>query len=144
MRNAFDNVLMMVEQYSHSLFLELVTSSCTSSALISIFQQRILGTFGPPSSVVTDRSSLFTSSVELLQVGANQHLATMGHPQSNGVAENIVRMAQEILCCYQDKKKWFEVLPEVALVLNACPSHSSGASPYFILFGQALAQGLMQ
>lgn len=77
-------------------------------------------------------------SKELSRIGAERRLATTGHPQCNGVAENTVGLAKakEILPRYRDKRRWAEVLPEVALALNTWPSRFSGASPYFILFGQ--------
>lgn len=139
LKDRFDSVLVMVERYSRFVLLEPVSSSCTSSDLITIFRRRILAVFGPPSSVVTDRGSLFTSRAwqkELSQLGAERHLATTGHPQSNGVAENAVGLAKEILKRYRTKRRWAEVLPEVMIALNSRPSRTSKVSPYYVLFGQ--------
>jgi len=134
-----DAVLVLVERFSRFVHLVPVPSNISTDQLLEIFQRRIVSVYGVPSILVTDRGSLFTSRLfrrALCSLGIDHRVATTGHPQTNGVAENAVNLAKTVLKTLRDRQRWSRHLAEAEFALNTRPSRTTKLSPYYVMFGQ--------
>jgi transposase InsO family protein len=71
-------------------------------------------------------------------IGTQAVLASVYHPQSNGVVERANGKISSAIKkrLLEDKKgKWAEQLPEVICALNTTESHATGFTPFRLMYG---------
>jgi len=107
----------------------------------SVFMDRVIGRFGAPAEVVTDRGGEFEKEFsDLLQRCMIDHRFTSPeHPQADGLAERIVQTCKRALRKISVEKgsvaAWDDELPWIALGYRCSVQESTGYSPYFLLYG---------
>src|SRR5436309_14753900 len=84
---AYNTILMVIDYFIKMAKYFPVRTTITAADLAKLFHQHIVCSFGTPSSIVTDRGSLFTSqywSSLCFHMKARQKLSTMFHLQTDG------------------------------------------------------------
>lgn len=113
------------------------TADRTARAILD----RVVGTFGMPQSLLSDRGAQFRSEmVQTLtkQLGIRQLFTTVGHPQTDGQAENAVKVVKTMLrkFCERHHDDWDLFLPMLAAAHNSVVHSSTGETPFFANFGR--------
>jgi len=95
---------------------------------------------GLPNTIVSDRDAKFTSAVwkslmEMMQI--QTCMSTARHQQTNGQAENAVKMAKNCLRSFADYKgrNWEELAPLIEYALNNSISSATGCTPFSLAYG---------
>lgn len=100
-----------------------------------------IGTFGAPSSVISDRDKLWTSvfwKALMRRTGTSFHMTTSLHPQADGRSERTNRMVGQVLRAFAAKRqgKWLESLSSVEFPINNALNVSMGFSPFKLILGR--------
>ena len=98
----------------------------------------ILKGFGTPQSIISDMDSLFLSQFwksMCLGLKVSHSTATARHQQTDGQAENAVKVVKRILGKLQTDGNWEAHIANCEHAINNSISHSTGFSPYFLVFG---------
>ena len=95
---------------------------------------------GFPDTIVSDRDTKFTSKVwENLckEAGIDQAMSTSRHQQTDGLAENGVKMMKRVLRKYavNTTNPWNETLHMVEFALNSSVSSVTGFTPFYLAYG---------
>jgi hypothetical protein len=104
------------------------------------FLTHVVRTHGLPSSVISDRGSLFTSPFwkRIMEaMGTSRTLSTAFHPESDGQMERINAILEQYLwayCNYQHNH-WKQLLPMAEFCYNNSQSETTKVSPIFANFG---------
>jgi transposase InsO family protein len=111
-------------------------AATVADALLTWFSR-----FGYPKSIQSDQGREFCNAVILhlsstLEIGYD--LSAPHHPQSNArVERNIGTVKSKIATlAASTNKPWHTVLPLVISAINRIPRRSTGATPFFLLFGR--------
>ncbi len=96
------------------------------------FMEQWVAVFGIPSTITTDRGTLFESAIftKLANVvGTNRIRSTAYFPQANGQVECLLRQLKAALTAQGDPTKLTEVLPlvilDIRIAVNAEKNHPS-------------------
>jgi hypothetical protein len=96
--------------------------------------------FGIPSTIVSDRDTIFTSKFwgclhDLL--GTELKMSTSFHPETDGTSERSNKTIIESLRHFVDSShaNWPELLPKVVASINMSKSLATGFSPFELVFG---------
>ena len=103
-----------------------------------VIENWILNGFGSPASIVSDMDSLFLSSFWISmckELKIEHKTATARHQQTDGQAENAVKIVKRILGKLQIDGNWESHISNCEHAINNSISHSTGYSPYFLVFG---------
>jgi hypothetical protein len=100
----------------------------------------IIGPHGMPKSMVSDRDPRITAKFwqELQRVlGSEVKLSTAFHPQSDGQSEREIQTLITALRGYVGEMSddWDEYLPAIELAFNSKVQASTGASPFYLVYG---------
>ena len=131
-------VMVAVEHYSKHL--ELVPiSNKEPSTTAAAFAAAVLGRYGSPAEVLTDRGGEWHKEFEqlLLDCMIDHRHTSASHPAANGLTERCVattKRALSKLCAEEGSHiTWDLQLPWVMLGYNASPQKSTGFSPYQLM-----------
>ncbi|MBW0547217.1 hypothetical protein O181_086932 [Austropuccinia psidii MF-1] len=113
--DSFDSILVIVDRFSKMAVFIPLMSSITSLDLAHLFIKNILSNHGLPSSIVSDRGSLFVSSFwtnccQKLKIPRD--LSTAYHPETHGQTERVNQILEQYLSMYvsynqDDWDTWF-------------------------------------
>ncbi|MBW0583190.1 hypothetical protein O181_122905 [Austropuccinia psidii MF-1] len=113
--NSFDSILVIVDRFSKMVIFIPTMSSITSLDLAHLFIKNIFSKHGLPSSIVSDRGSLFVSSFwtnlcHKLKIA--RYLSTAYHQETDGQTERVNKILEQYLWmyvgCHQDDwNTWF-------------------------------------
>jgi hypothetical protein len=104
------------------------------------FLTHVVRTHGLPSSVISDRGSLFTSTFwkRIMEaMGTSRNWSTAFHPECHGQTERINAILEQYLrayCNYQ-QNNWKQLLPMAEFCYNNSQSETTKVSPFFVNFG---------
>jgi hypothetical protein len=104
------------------------------------FLTHVVRTHGLPSSVISDRGSLFTSTFwkRIMEaMGTSRNWSTAFHPECDGQTERINAILEQYLrayCNYQ-QNNWKQLLPMAEFCYNNSQSETTKVSPFFVNFG---------
>ena len=109
--------------------------------LLYFYMEAISLSSGPPTRLLSDRGTSFTSSIieELCKILGIQWLQTTPyHPQTNRLVERSHQMIMHMIGKLGEDKKadWPSHLAEIVHVYNATQSTVTGYSPHYLMFGQ--------
>lgn len=111
------------------------------SWLIEIFSM-----FGWPAVLVCDRGSQFESAMFNKFLADNNiklNFASVGHHQTNGLAERAIRTVEDMLrTSVLDQADWDVALPKLIAAYNASINFSTKESPFKLLFGHNMSTPL--
>ncbi|MBW0572713.1 hypothetical protein O181_112428 [Austropuccinia psidii MF-1] len=101
--NSFDSILVIVDRFSKMAASIPTMSSITSLYLAHLFIKNIFAKHSLPSSIVSDRGSLFVSSFWTnlcQQLKISRDLSTAYHPETDGKAERVNQILEQCLQIY--------------------------------------------
>ena len=113
----------------------------TAPELAATTMRTIIGPHGMPLSIVSDRDPRITSRMwrELQRLlGCKTQLSTANHPQTDGQSEREIQTLITALRSYVNDAgdDWDEFLPAMELAFNSKVQASTGASPFYLVYGQ--------
>ena len=111
-----------------------------ASELAATTLRTIIGPHGMPKSIVSDRDPRLTArfSQELQRVlGSEAKMSTAMHAQTDGQSEREIQTLITALRSYVDElgDDWDEYLPALELAFNSKVQASTGASPFYLVYG---------
>jgi hypothetical protein len=104
------------------------------------FLTHVVRAHGLPSSIISDRGSLFTSQFwkrVMEAMGTTRNLSTAFHPESDGQTERVNAILEQYLrayCNYQ-QDNWNQLLPMAEFCYNNSRSGTTKVSPFFANYG---------
>lgn len=114
-------------------------SSVSASDIIRWLRQ-VFRRLGTPKQITTDHGSQFDSNEFRLfcnNIGTELHLTTVGHHESNGLAEREIQTIEKMLRTSIDEQQdWSLVLQRCVKAYNSRKHASTGFSPHVLMFGQ--------
>ncbi|MBW0558015.1 hypothetical protein O181_097730 [Austropuccinia psidii MF-1] len=127
--NSFDSILDIVDRFSKMAVFIPTISSITSLDLAHLFIKNIFSKNGLPSSMVSDRGSLFVSSFWTnlcQQLNISKDLSTAYHPEADGQTERVNQILEQYLWIYVSNHQdgWNTWLPLAEFAYNSS-DHSS-------------------
>ena len=135
-------VYVMIDKFSK--WIEYMPLVNTTAEKATEMLDGIIHRFGLPNSIITDLGSTFTGSAFwdfCDDRGIKVKYVSVAHPRANGQAERANDMLLDGLkkrLFRHDGKypgRWIKDLLAVVWGLRTQPSHSTGVSPYFMVFG---------
>jgi hypothetical protein len=138
-----NNVILVVvnrlTKYAHFLPL---AHPYSAQKVADLFIDNICKLHGPPSVIVSDQDTIFTSVVwkeifAALKVTLN--FSTAHHPETDGQTERVNQCLEQYLCCmaFKEPKKWCNWIPAAEMWYN-CSYHTMiKMSPFEALYKYA-------
>ncbi|MBW0517207.1 hypothetical protein O181_056922 [Austropuccinia psidii MF-1] len=139
--NFFGSILVIVDRFSKMAVFIATMSSITSLDLAHLFIKIIFSKHGLPSSIASERGSVFVSSLwtnicQKLKI--SRDLSTAYHPETDGQNERVNQILEQYLQMYvsyhQDDWNTWISLDEFAY--NNSDHSSTKQSPFFIVYGR--------
>lgn len=118
------------------------STTITATALADIFLNTIFRHHGLPEVIISDRDPKFTSKfwASLFKtLGTRLNMSTARHPQTDGQSERTNRTLEEMLRAYVQPPRhddWDKHLPALEFAHNDSVQASTGATPFFLNYGQ--------
>ncbi|MBW0545531.1 hypothetical protein O181_085246 [Austropuccinia psidii MF-1] len=139
--NSFDSILVIVDRFSKMAVFIPTMSSITSLDLAHLFIKNIFSKHGLPSSIVSDRGSLFVSSFWTnlcQQLNISRDLSTAYHPETDGQTERVNQILEQYLWMYVSyhQDDWNTWLPLAEFSYNNSDHSSTKKSPFFTVYGR--------
>ena len=137
----YDEVLTVTDRASKMVHLLATRSETSASQIAEQFLKEVVRLHGLPTSVISDRDSVFTSAFweELTaQLGMKNCPSTPFHPQANGQAERTnqtVKQTLRTLHATRQAVPWVKLLPLVEIAINNAPIANTEFSPYYLNSG---------
>ena len=131
-------IMVAVEHYSKHLELIAIPNKDPSTTAAA-FAAAVLGRYGSPAEVLTDRGGEWMQEFEhlLLDCMIDHRHTSASHPAANGLAERCVQTTKRALSklCAEEGNQvnWDLQLPWVMLVYNASTQQSTGLLPYQLM-----------
>ncbi|MBW0572467.1 hypothetical protein O181_112182 [Austropuccinia psidii MF-1] len=138
--NSFDSILVIVDRFSKMAVFIPTMSSIPSLDLTHLFIKDIFSINGLPSSIVSDRGSLFASSFGTnlcQQLNISRDLSTAYHPETHGQTETVYQIIEQYLWMYVTYQyDWNTWLPLSEFAYNKSDHSSTKQSPFFTVYGR--------
>ncbi|MBW0590108.1 hypothetical protein O181_129823, partial [Austropuccinia psidii MF-1] len=133
--DSFDSILVIVDRIPKMAVFIPTMSSINSLDLAHIFSKN-----GLPSSIVSDRGSLFVSSFWTnlcQQLNISRDLSTAYHPETDGQTERVNQILEQYLRMYfsYHQDDWNTWLPLAEFSYNNSDHSSTKQSPFFTVYG---------
>ena len=136
-RTGFDAILVFVDRLTKMVHLAATTSDCDAFETARLFLANVWRLHGLPSTIVTDRGSVFTShffSQLCVSLGVRQLMSTAFHPSTDGQTERANRVMEDTLRAFvspnQDDRD--ALLPMVEFAINNAVQASTGETPFYL------------
>jgi transposase InsO family protein len=135
-------ILTVVDRFSKAAHFIALGHPYTATSVARVFFSEIVRLHGFPSSIVSDRDPVFTSSFwrELFSLaGVKLQFSTAFHPQSDGQSEATNKIISMYLrCLVGDRPRtWLEWLPWAEFCYNSSYQQSLKTSPFEVVYGRA-------
>ncbi|MBW0547779.1 hypothetical protein O181_087494 [Austropuccinia psidii MF-1] len=139
--NSFDSILVIVDRIPKMVVFIPTMSSITSLDLTHLFIKNISSKHGLPSSIVSDRGSLFvsffwTNLCQTLKISID--ISTSYHPETDGQTERVNQILEQYLQMYfsYHQDDWNTWLPLAEFSYNNSDHSSAKQSPFFTVYGR--------
>ena len=126
--NKHDTIVVIVDRLTKYVTLVATTDKLSSEGFAQLWVDHLVPKHGCPESIVSDRDVRFT-------MGANSHMSTAFHPQTDGQTERMNRLLEETLrhsVCY-NQSDWDRHLQMASFAINNVVSESTKDSPFHLL-----------
>lgn len=138
----FNAILVVVDKFSKRVRFIPCRKTINAEQTALLLIERVADPNGAFKGISSDRGSVFVSDVFRSiweRAGVMQSLATANHPESTGQAERYVRAVVEALrvTLRSSQEDWSEVLPLIAMSMNAAPHSVHGISPFEVDTGRS-------
>jgi hypothetical protein len=135
-------ILVVVDRMTKMAHFISLAHPYTTTTLAQAFMDNIFKLHGPPTSIVTDRDTIFTSHLwqkVFKTMNVKLNLTTAYHPQSDGQSERVNQCLENYLRCmvFQKPKKWAAWLPLAEWWYNTSYHTALKVSPFQALYGYA-------
>ena len=132
-------IAVLVDKFSKYVCLEPCAKEIDAVQTAQIFLRRIVGDFGVPQVVISDRGPQFAAEVWqriLALIGSQVALASTHHPQSDGQSERMIQTLLRMVRSYAQTvaEQWEALLPMMQFALNNAPSSAGKYSPFQVLY----------
>lgn len=117
-------------------------TTCTAEETAKLLLAHVFADHGLPDSNITDRGSVFTGTfwTTLLQSLGTQHCKTTAfHPQSDGQAERVNRVLEDMLRHYvgsTHQTDWDVYLPRAQFAINNSRHSATSTTPFRLNYGR--------
>ena len=133
--------LVIVDKFSKYVLLEPVSRTVDAEETAEVFMRRVVGQFGVPSVVISDRGPQFTSRLWqalLKSMGARSALAASHHPQTDGQTERAIQTILRLLRVFisESEGRWRTLLPLLQYAINDAYCEAIKATPFRLLYGR--------
>ena len=138
--NGYNSIWVIVDRLTKMAHFIPCRDDYTAQQYASLFIPNIFRLHGLPSSIISDRGSVFTSEFtrelcKLLKI--RQNMSTAFHPQTDGQTERINALLEQYLrgyCNYQ-QDNWLDFLSLAEFSHNNKISSTTGMTPFFANYG---------
>ncbi|MBW0508459.1 hypothetical protein O181_048174 [Austropuccinia psidii MF-1] len=139
--NNFDSILVVVDRFSKMAIFITTYGAITALELAQIFISHVFFKHGLPVSIVSDRGSLFVSSIWTnlcKQLKISRDLSTSFHPETDGHTERVNQILERYLWMYVSyhQDDWHTWLPLAEFAYNNAENSSTKQSPFFRIYGR--------
>ncbi|CAK9783625.1 unnamed protein product [Cutaneotrichosporon oleaginosum] len=130
----FSTILVIVDRFSKMAVFTPCKKTATAEDWARMFVDKVYCRFGLPSSVVTDRGSVFTSKFWRTMadiLGVKHRLSTAYHPQTDGQTEIVNKALGQYLRVFGNyaSSNWASLLPQAEFWYNSSTHSTLGMSP---------------
>jgi IS30 family transposase len=141
-KDGFTHIFIAV--YKFTKWVEVKSSASITSSKVVEFIREIMYRFGVPNDIITDNGTWFTVREFkdfCADLGTKINYASLSHSQSNGQVERSNAMIlQGLKPRIFDRLnpyagKWVKELPSVLWALHTTPSHTTGHTPFSLVYG---------
>jgi hypothetical protein len=138
--NGFDSILVVIDRFTKLGHFLPCVKTMNSNQLAELFLKEIIRLHGLPSSIVSDRGSIFVSqfwSGLMKLLGIEQKLSTAYHPQTDGQTERLNSVLEQYLRCYTNyqQSNWVQLLPLAEIAYNSSYHTALKSTPMFAAYG---------
>ena len=139
--NGFNAILVVIDRLTKMAHFMPTHDTVDAPGLAKLLQDNIWRLHGIPSSIISDRGSLFTSIFwkslsKLLKTEIN--LSTAFHPQTDGQTERTDAALEQYLRIYSNYQQdnWVDLLTTAEFAFNNTVSATTGMTPFFANYQQ--------
>ncbi|GJX06852.1 putative reverse transcriptase domain-containing protein [Tanacetum coccineum] len=141
MPSGYDSIWVIVDQLTKSAHFLLMKKTDSIEKLTQLYLKEIVCKHGVPTSIISDRDSLFTSRFwKSLQeaMGTQLDMSTAYHPETDGQSERTIQTLEDMLraCVIDFGSSWDRHLPLVEFSYNNSYHASIKAAPFEALYGR--------
>ena len=138
---AFDMICVIIDRLTSLTHLVPCRQTITARQVAELLFDNIYKHHGLPTSIVSDRDSLFTSQFwsRLNQLlGIKLKMSSAYHPQMDGATKRMNRTVTQMLrqCVAPHQKDWVVKLPAIEFAINAARSETTGFAPFILNYGR--------
>ena len=140
MSKGYDMMLIVICRLTKQAHFIPCVKTRTVTQVVDMFMQHIFRLHGIPSTIVSDRDSIFTSHhwqefVKMLSVQHN--LSTAYHPKTDGVTERVIQTLKQYLRNFinYQQKDWVDYIPFAEFAYNNSMHSSIQMSPFKANYG---------
>ncbi|KAJ8502741.1 hypothetical protein ONZ45_g11483 [Pleurotus djamor] len=132
----YDSILVVCDRFTRAAHFIPCSETITSPDLAWLFLDRIFRYHGLPSSIISDRGSVFVSKFFTAfcnLVGIKIKSSSAYHPQTDGLTERTNQTLETYLrayCSYQ-QDDWVDYLPLAEFAFNNLINSSTNTTPFF-------------
>ncbi|MBW0555418.1 hypothetical protein O181_095133 [Austropuccinia psidii MF-1] len=135
----FDSILAVLDIFSKMAIFIPTYSTITALDLAQIFIINVFSKHGLPSSIVSDRGSLFVSlfwTQFCQQLKISRNISTAFHPERDGQTERVNKILEQYLWMYVSYHQydWYTWLPPAEFAYNNAEHSSTKQSPFFTIY----------
>jgi hypothetical protein len=139
-KRGFDAIQVFVDRVTKLKRFAPARKTDDSAALAGTVMRTIIGQYGMPKTMVSDRDPRITARFwrELSRVlGSEVVLSSANHPQTDGQSEREISTLSDALRSYVNTRgdDWDEYLPAFELAFNSKPQASTGVAPFTLVYG---------
>ncbi|GKD88535.1 putative reverse transcriptase domain-containing protein [Tanacetum coccineum] len=141
MPSGYDSIWVIVDRLTKSAHFLLMKKTDSIEKLAQLYLKEIVCKHGVPTSIISDRDSLFTSRFwKSLQeaMGTQLDISTAYHPETDGQSERTIQTLEDMLraCVIDFGSRWDRHLPLVEFSYNNSYHASIKAAPFEALYGR--------
>ncbi|GJZ64393.1 putative reverse transcriptase domain-containing protein [Tanacetum coccineum] len=139
--NSYDSIWAIVDRLTKTVHFLPMKKTDSIEKLAQLYLKEIVCKHGVPTSIISDRDSLFTSRFwKSLQeaMGTQLDMSTAYHPETDGQSERTIQTLEDMLraCVIDFGSSWDRHLPLVEFSYNNSYHASIKAAPFEALYGR--------
>ncbi|GKC12551.1 putative reverse transcriptase domain-containing protein [Tanacetum coccineum] len=139
--SGYDSIWVIVDRLTKSAHFLPIRKTDSIEKLAKLYLKEIVCKHGVPTSIISDRDSLFTSRFwKSLQeaMGTQLDMSTAYHPETDGQSERTIQMLEDMLRAFviDFGSSWDRHLPLVEFSYNNSYHASIKAAPFEALYGR--------
>ncbi|GKB62128.1 reverse transcriptase domain-containing protein [Tanacetum coccineum] len=138
--SGYDSIWVIIDRLTKSAHFLPIKKTDSIEKLAQLYLKEIICKHGVPTSIISDRDSLFTSRFwKSLQeaMGTQLDMSTAYHPKTDGQSERTIQTLEDMLraCIIDFDSSWDRHLPLVEFSYNNCYHASIKAAPFEAYYG---------